>query len=181
MFILIICGITLACVVGASFAYFSVSGTQDTSNIFTSGCFSVSIENEGNAISLTNTIPASDDDGMTGTPYTFTVSNTCNKAANYQLNLESLNQDSSTLAANYIRVGLSSTGDSDIIKTLSDVTAVTPSLTDSYAAHNLYTGTMEGNTTKTFNLRLWVIESATKDDAAGKTYTSKINLIATSL
>lgn len=164
--------------IALTYAFFSTGGKQELANTFTSGCLRITIESETNSISLNNAYPVSDVEGLTNTPYTFTIKNTCDKATNYQINLESINQTASSLSANYVKVALSSDTMDNLVSILGSNTAVDGTITGSYEAYNLYTGTIDGNTTKTFNLREWIDYDVTKEEGASKTFSNKINVIA---
>ena len=179
--IIILVGVILlviVSVVGVTYAFLSTGGTQEQANTFNSGCLSISLTNESASINLTNTFPITDIEGLNTTSYDFTIENTCNSSTNYQINLESLNPVSNTLDADYIKVSLSSDTVGNVISTLSDNNTTTSYIDGSYISHNLYTGTIAGNTTKTYHLRLWIDYDATVAQAANKTYESKINVIA---
>ena len=179
--IIILVGVILlviVSVVGVTYAFLSTGGTQEQANTFNSGCLSISLTNESASINLTNTFPITDIEGLNTTSYDFTIENTCNSSTNYQINLESLNPVSNTLDADYIKVSLSSDTVGNVISTLSDNNTTTSYIDGSYISHNLYTGSIAGNTTKTYHLRLWIDYDATVAQAANKTYESKINVIA---
>ena len=170
--------IVLISVIGITFAYLSTGGSQEQANTFNSGCLSISLTNESASINLTSAYPISDIEGLETTSYDFTVTNNCNSATNYQINLESLNRVSNTLGADYIKVSLSSDTVGNVISKLSDNTEVTPELDGAYASHNLYTTSIGANESKTYHLKLWIDYDATVEQAANKTYISKINVIA---
>ena len=180
--IMILVGVALIVLVGAigiTFAYLSTGGSQEQANTFNSGCLSISLTNESASINLTSAYPISDIEGLETTSYDFTITNNCNSATNYQINLESLGQESdTTLGADYIKVSLSSDTVGNVISKLSDNTEVTPELDGAYASHNLYTTSIGANESKTYHLKLWIDYDATVAQAANKTYTSKINVIA---
>ena len=77
-------------IIGVSYAFFSVGGSQETANTFTSGCLSISLTAESDSINLTNAYPITDVEGLEGTSYDFTITNNCDSSTNYQINLESL-------------------------------------------------------------------------------------------
>ena len=179
--IMILAGVALIVLVGAigiTFAYLSTGGSQEQANTFNSGCLSISLTNESASINLTSAYPISDIEGLGTTSYDFTITNNCNSSTNYQINLESLNQVSNTLGADYIKVSLSSDTVGNVISKLSDNTEVTPTLDGAYASHNLYITSIGANESKTYHLKLWIDYDATIDVAANKIYTSKINVIA---
>ncbi len=165
-------------IVGVSYAFFSVGGSQEQANTFTSGCLSIKLTNESSAIHLTNTYPITDIEGLETTSYDFTITNTCSSETNYSINLESLNKQTNSLSADYIKVALSSDTVDNVISKLSSNTSIIPEIEGSYESYNLYTGTLQGKESKTYYLKLWIDYEATKEQAANKVYQSKINVIA---
>ena len=165
-------------IIGVSYAFFSTGGTQETANTFTSGCLNISLTDASASINLNNIYPITDIEGLDTSSYDFTITNTCNTSANYEINLESLNQTSNSLSADYLKVSLSSDTVGNVISILSDNTEVTPEIDGAYEAYNLYTGTLKANETKTYHLKLWLDYDATVEQAANKVYQSKINVIA---
>ena len=168
----------LVAVIGITFAFFSTGGTQDTANTFTSGCLNIELTDASSSINLTNTYPISDVEGVDSTSYDFTIRNTCDTPTNYSINLESLNQVANSLSADYIKVSLSSDTFDNVISKLSANIKATPELDGAYEAYTLYTGNLGANETKTYHLKLWIDYDATVEQAANKTYSSKINVIA---
>lgn len=138
-------------IVGVSYAFFSIGGSQEQANTFTSGCLNISLTNESTAINLTNTYPITDIEGLETTSYDFTIKNTCTTETNYSINLESLNKQTNSLSADYIKVALSSDTVDHVISKLSDNTSVTPEIDGSYESYNLYTGTLKGSESKTYH------------------------------
>ena len=88
-------------VVGMSYAYWVLTYSQTGMNKLTSSCFSLSLTNESNAIKLENAYPILDEEGKKLTPYSFTITNTCDLFASYTVNLEIL--ENSTLDSKYIK------------------------------------------------------------------------------
>ena len=168
----------LIAVIGVTFAFFSTGGSQEQANTFTSGCLNISLTDASASINLSNTYPITDIEGLETTSYDFTIENTCNTDTNYQINLESLNEVANSLSADYIKVSLSSDTVGNVISILSDNTQVTPEIDNAYESFNLYTGTLGASETKTYHLKLWLDYDATVEQAANKTYSSKINVIA---
>ena len=168
----------LVAVIGITFAFFSTGGTQDTANTFTSGCLNIELTDASSSINLTNTYPISDVEGVDTTSYDFTIRNTCDTSTNYSINLESLNQVSNSLNADYIKVSLSSNTVDNVISKLSDNIVTTSELDGAYEAYTLYTASLGAHEEKTYHLKLWIDYDATVEQAANKTYSSKINVIA---
>ena len=165
-------------IIGVSYAFFSAGGKQETANTFTSGCLNISLTDASASINLNNIYPITDIEGLDTTSYDFTITNTCNTDATYEINLESLNQVSNSLSADYLKVSLSSDTVGNVISILSDNTSVTPEIDGAYEAYNLYTGTLKASETKTYHLKLWLDYDATVEVAANKVYQSKINVVA---
>ena len=171
--------VVLLGVIGITYAFFATSGSQEQANTFyTSGCLNITLTDASAAIDSNHAYPITDIAGLEETSYDFTIENTCSTSTNYQINLESLNQVANLLDADYIKVALSSDTVDNIISILSSNTPITPSVSGAYEAYNLYTGTIAGNETKTYHLRLWIDYDATIEQAANKVYESKINVIA---
>ena len=170
--------VILVGIIGITYAFFSIGGSQEQANTFTSGCLNISLTDASSSISLPNIYPVTDIEGLEGTSYDFTITNTCDTSANYSINLESLNQVSNSLSADYIKVALSSDTVGNVISILSDNTNVTPEIDGAYESYNLYTGVLGASETKTYHLKLWLDYDATVEEAANKVYSSKINVIA---
>ena len=165
-------------VIGITFAYFSTGGAQEQANTFSSGCLNIELTNESASITLNNVYPITDIEGLEGTSYDFTIKNNCSTSTNYQINLESLNQASNSLSADYIKVSLSSDTVGNVISILGDNTSVTPEVANAYKSYNLYTASIGANEEKTYHLKIWLDYDATVEVAANKVYQSKINVIA---
>ena len=170
--------IVLIGVVGITYAFFSTGGIQETANSFQSGCLNISLTDASSSISLTNTYPVTDVEGLEGKSYDFTITNTCNTSANYEINLESINEQANSLNADYIKVALSSDTVDNVISKLSSNTSKTPTISNAYEAYNLYTGTLNASEEKTYHLKLWLDYDSTVEQAANKVYQSKINVVA---
>jgi hypothetical protein len=156
--------------VGTSYAYWMITHTQANKNDLATGCFSTTFT-EANDISLSNAFPIIDADGKKLTPYTFTITNTCTIAANYQINLEVLN--TTTAGSQYIKTELNS----DTPALLSSLTTVTKTLDTASTAYEMKTGYLGPSESVTYNLRLWVDEAATTDNMSNKTFSAKIVVI----
>ena len=137
-------------------SYLSSGAMQSMANNFTSGCLNVTINRttEGSAITLDKAYPISDSEGLDTTPYTFTIENQCSSSTNYGVYLESLNETANTLDAEYIKVSLSNSDIGTLTSILGNHSSSTPTITGAYASHELYSGTLNGNETKTFSLRI---------------------------
>ena len=174
--ILCILGILLvfSILIGLSYAYWLTTNSQENSNIAKAGCFDTQFIENSDAIKLDSVYPISDSQGTKLTPFSFTIKNTCNYDANYQINLETL---SSTLKLKNIRVKLSD-NDSNLLTSFSTNTKVLES-TDSRL---LTSGTLNSGSSKTFELRVWLDKDTTLNDinntmGADNSWEGKITVI----
>ena len=174
--ILCILGILLvfSILIGLSYAYWLTTNSQENSNIAKAGCFDTKFIENSDAIKLDSVYPISDSQGTKLTPFSFTIKNTCNYDANYQINLETL---SSTLKLKNIRVKLSD-NNSNLLTNFSTNTKVLES-TDSRL---LTSGTLNSGSSKTFELRVWLDKDTTLDDinntmGADNSWEGKITVI----
>ena len=77
---IIISIIAIVLLIGASFAYWMVRLTQESTNNIATSCFNLSLS-ENNAINLQSAYPIKDSEGATLTPYEFTITNNCSTYA----------------------------------------------------------------------------------------------------
>ena len=137
-----------------------------------SKCFNLSITNKENNISLDNAYPMSNDKGKSLTPYTFTVTNTCDITTEYSVNLEVLN--SSTLSSNFIDVMFEGN-----INLLSNYDSTDKVNTSSIESRKLTTGILKSGDSKDYSLRLWIDYNTTLEDLNNeiKSFKSKIIVV----
>ena len=83
--------------IGVSYAVWQLTFTQTESNVVTTGCFKVEFTDE-NPITFGESYPISDEEGKSITPYTFTLTNTCDNEANYYINLETITSAEKSLS-----------------------------------------------------------------------------------
>lgn len=163
--------------VGTSYSYYSISDVQENPNTLTSTCFNVSYSDTGsNSINLTS-YPMSEVKAMTLTPYTFTITNTCsagNQTANYIVTLNTLTGDNaSSLNISYMRYKLNSTGTTGSLTTEYGLNGSVKTDEGIDKSFSLETGTLAPGESKTFNLYLWIDESA-GNDIMNDTFTGKV-------
>lgn len=98
--------ITVLAAIGISYAYWRINLQQKDSNVATSACFKLTLEDE-NPISLTSAYPLLDKELVSfyksATPYHFTISNVCNTDASAVINLEVLESENQ-LSDSYVSV-----------------------------------------------------------------------------
>ena len=90
LFISLSLGILIILGIGFSYSLWNISVSQDNINVATTKCFNVEITSQKNNIALENAYPISNEKGKKLTPFSFTITNTCDIFASYTVNLESL-------------------------------------------------------------------------------------------
>ena len=168
---LLVIGILLALslMLSSSYALWVFNVSQESTNVLVSDCFEITLT-DNNPIGLSATFPMRDTDGVKTTPYTFTIRNICNHPADFQINLETLN--TSTLDASNIKAKLDNTA----IALYGDNNYVAPTLNSASSAILLKEDTLAQNTSKTYNLRIWLKEDAVQSKVENTTYNSKITV-----
>lgn len=152
-----------------SYAFWNSSDKQTNTNDIDTGCLSFSFNDkdvDGNvtSISMDNAYPMSDLRGLATSPYTFTVTNTCNLTTDINVYLNKLS--TSNLDASYIKYSLN---DNDnlidlgpslvsnfVINSVDNITAIEEkvgSIDKSYLLHSIE---LLPNEAVTLNLRLWI-------------------------
>lgn len=119
---------------------------------------------EGNAITLDNTKPMSDSDGLNTTPYTFTITNSGTIDSYYTISNEE--DTNNTLDTTYLKYKLvSNYGYDSDIKRLKDTGTGTYRIVDERA--------LQKSKNVTYKLYLWIASDAS-NDIQNKIYRSKI-------
>ncbi len=153
--------ISIIAIIGVSYAIWFLNLTQTGQNDIVSSCFNITFTDKNN-ISLQKAYPILDEDGKKLTPYEFTITNTCDTYASFNVNLEILNN--TTLTNNdAVKAMISSkTGDIETEITtslLSSYQTITKTLDNAQTAFNLTTGYLNAKESKTYTLRLWLDEN----------------------
>ena len=172
VFISISLGLIILLGIGFSYSLWNISVSQDTTNLAESKCFDLSISNQENNINLDNAYPISNDKGKILTPYTFTVTNTCDITTEYSVNLEVLN--TSTLSSEFIDVMFE--GNINLLSSYENTDKVN---TSSIESRKLTTGILKSKESKDYSLRLWIDYNTTLEDLNNeiKTFKSKIVVV----
>ena len=125
---------------------------------------------EGNAITMNNAIPMTDENGMNTTPYTFTITNSGDVDAYYTVSNEE--ELANTLDTNYLKMRLTgSDGYDSGIKRLKDIGTSTYRIVDEKA--------LLKSKSVTYKLYLWISSDA-DNSVQDKVYKSKIVVSSTS-
>ena len=172
---------------GISFASWQIISTQETTNTVVTGCFDVLFTPGTNINRLDIDYPISDVTGQATTPYTFTVKNNCTGPTalnvSYVLRLDILS--TSTMPENKTK-GYLTKGAGTVVKgpALLSNTGSFPTITIADAgykstAYTLDTGTLAANASVTYNLRLWIDESAIIAETSGTTFSARVTVVST--
>jgi hypothetical protein len=169
--LMIIINILLAIllIIGISFAYWIITHLHTEKNINSNICFTTSFIKD-NDINLDDQFMMTDSDGAKLTPYTFTITNTCSVAIEYQVNMEVLNTTTADLS--YIRTKLND--EPSVI--LKRYATVAPTMDDVSSSYKLTSDYIEAGEQLTYNLRLWINQDA-NDDIQNKTFSAKVAII----
>lgn len=169
--------ITILCIslvlIGTSYAYWRFTYISDKTNVGQSKCLSIELTNKKNEISLTNTYPITGEEAKKLTPYSFTITNTCDTFISYDVNLEML--EGTTMNSKYMAVMINN----EKKELLSDLDSTSTVMNGSVESRKLVSGSLGSADSVDYTLRLWMDESVTmSDDAMNKNFTSKIVVTA---
>jgi hypothetical protein len=147
-------------------------------SVSVSSCGTMTLSEQSSSINLTNAYPMSDNKGLTTTPYTFDVTNTCTTDSTFNVYLVVLTD--STIDESNIKVNLDTTGTSlvsDLTKySLKDNINTQFQTKTGKIVKNTYlldTKTITQNGTQSFNLRMWLDKNAGNENM-NKTFVAAI-------
>jgi len=124
-----------------------------------------------NPISLSNAYPITNEEASKLTPYTFTITNTCETLVSYQVNLEILN--TTTLK----KIDIIDVQLNENKLSLTDDFIVEKTLENAINSYKLEIGNLKAKESKTFDLRMWMDESTpTIEEVMNKVLESKITI-----
>ncbi len=159
-------------VAGISYAYWSFNATQKSVNVIGTDCLNIEMIEESEGISLLETHPISNEEGMKLTPYTFTIKNTCNSLVDYTINLESMEIDE-RLDSHYVAVSFDDQG----INVLANYDEARPMYQDNdytgVESRVLLKGYLDSKESSSHTLRIWMDE-ASDEESMNKNFVSKI-------
>lgn len=161
-------------VIGVSYAYWLLTFSSHNPSKITTSCLSLSLTNEKNDINLTKAYPISDAEGKKLTPYSFTITNTCDLFLGYTVNLEVLNE--STMPYKYIKAMVNN----EAITNLNALEDNTTTLDNASTSKILAKGTLGTDDSADYNIRLWMDEDVTVNDtdSMNTTFLSKVTISA---
>ena len=163
----------LVLAMGLSYGYYLLNRVQENNNIVGSKCFNLEFINEKNAINLDNMYPISDEEGRKLTPYSFTITNTCDMLAGYTVNMEML--EGTTLNSKYLDVMVNN----EQIKLLTNYESTNTVITGSTESRILAKGTLAYNDSVDYTVRFWMDKDVEDTESMNKLFKSKIVISAT--
>ncbi len=186
--------ILITITIGTSYSFYSVGDEQNGTNNLATACFNFTFnDNDGNSVIKLNTdgkyaYPMSDSKAIeTITPYTFTVTNTCDtkvstKNISYDIVLSTLTDQTEGLDVKYIKyklddTGLSSTLNTKVYDKLPQDIITEHKIDKSYDITGNESLTLAPGTSKEHKLYLWIDESA-GNDIMGKSFTGEVLVYA---
>ena len=145
----------LLVLIGTSFAAFSVNLSGKKNQAINTGCLKVEMTDNG-SLSLSDSYPLSDEEGMQIDPYTFTIENVCSIDAYYETTINVMNGSN---LDNISKIKLSMDGDTNVepIKESNlPQTTLVESVTGVERTYKIDEGFLKVGEEKTFNLREWI-------------------------
>ena len=172
---LIVIGIivVISVITGVSYALWKTVLTQSGENIVKSDCFDITFE-ETEGIHLENSFPIYDAEGKKLKPYKVTITNHCSNEVDYQVNFETTNN--TTMKDSYIKLMVND--NTPIL--LSELEETSTTISNGRSAYIIEQGEMEGNSSKEYNIRIWMDENVTQNDegAMNGLFEGKVTVIA---
>jgi hypothetical protein len=184
IYILIALVIVIVAFGGISFAIFTNSTSQTTTNTMSAlDCVNVTFTGNTDSVNLTNMYPMTDNEGMETSPYNFTVTNACANYVEYYL-IASVISNASQLNSSYVKAEL----DGELNLTPKVITSLetypTPDSLSSYTILNNYVlakSSLEANESQTMNYRMWVDGTNssvwTDESVESKTFQVKLSVV----
>jgi len=151
----------------SSYAYWKATAYQEVANVIESGCFSVEYTEQTESVSLKNSYPLTDIEGLKTKPYSFTIKNTCTVNAEYTVYLNTLQVDGTKIDDSLISYALENSIDQkNEAKKLNTATINTDTSSFSYdkpllTSYALDTKVIAPGGKVSYDLRLWIDEDAT--------------------
>ena len=172
---LIVIGIIVAIgvITGVSYALWKTVLAQSGENIVKSSCFDITFE-ETEGIYLKNSFPIYDAEGKKLKPYKVTITNHCSNEVDYQVNFETTNN--TTMKDSYIKLMVNESNP----VLLNSLEETSTTISNGKSAYIIENGSMEGNSSKAYNIRIWMDERVTQNDegAMNGTFEGKVTVVA---
>lgn len=127
---------------------------------------------EGNVITIPNTIPILDEEGLASEGFTFSIENKDNITLGYTIYLDDIELDEGKerISDSAIRYSLDINEQKGEAKDLTEI-GINPN-------RMLDTGILKTGIKNTYTLRLWIDYDATNEEASGKIFKAKLRVVA---
>ncbi len=164
---------TIVTIMGLSFAYFTTqieeSDSYSLKGKAKSEGYDIGFIENVEGITIENTYPMPNEMGLKLDPYTFTVTN---NEPTTKISIDVIVEvaNDSTLSDDLINVAIG-----DDVVTLNS--SVTPSENTFKSAYKIYTFSLNPNESKTYDLRAWINEKGTIENAQNKTWSSRVLIV----
>ena len=175
--VLIVLGILLfvSITMGISYASWVFSETQKDFNTLGSKCFEISMVNESESITINKAYPISDEEGLKEAGYTFTIKNTCNTYAAYEVNLEDMILPEKRLPSEYIKVSV----DNGRPISLKEIEKQAGNIEGSDSSYKLTSGSLAPEEETTYNIKMWMDEETPAiEEVMNASFVSKVSISA---
>ena len=169
--------VTVICLVGLTYALFTIFLKQTENNsLATRTCFSTSLTEETSKITLDKAYPLTHEKGLETTPFTFKLTNNCDKPVKVYITIDSTyrtSTSSSYLSDSYIRENINLKGETTAPSVI--LTEQTLKEIDNGNQGYLIKETwLEANEEKEYDLRLWMDENVTVEQGLNKTWKGSV-------
>jgi len=156
-------------VIGASYAWFTLTIEGTKTNTLRVGNLALTLDDESSVgIHDENALPMLDEDGETLDPYHFTLKNEGSVPSDYTIYLDddALDEGEERIANSKVKYQLDKNGEK---------TKGLPSSIENETTRILDSGKIKGNSTNTYDLRLWLDENVTSE-SSGQVFKGKIRI-----
>ena len=161
--------LVLLVLLGGTYAWLTLQVNGEKTNVLKAGTLSLVLDDTtSEGIKLEKAVPISDEKGKTGTEYTFTLQNKGTKAASYTIYLDDVALEASETRMDDSKVKY------QLTKNSNEKVALLNNLSDKV----LDSGTIDGSTTNTYSLRVW-IDSVAKNEVMGTILYKQLRVEAT--
>lgn len=168
-------------VFGISYAIFHITVRGEKINTISVGTLDIRIENEQDAITLKNTLPLTDEEGLDLTPYTFDVVNRGTIDAEYDLYLN-INEANTTLPLNAIKYYITKENtDHEEIPVMENPQYITNMIDEEIDGKTLYRLDYDDiniEQSYSYKMYLWLDENAS-EEVLNKSFEASVEVIAT--
>ena len=167
--------ILLLITISISYAYWQFNKVQKDLNVAGTNCFSLTYTDNTDSLVLDNIVPTEDEEGLKEKGYSFTIKNTCNTIATYEVNLEDILASSNIkhMPNKYIKVSLNNSTPK-VLNTYEEVKTTISNATNSF---KLTSGSLKPDEEATYELKLWMdSETPAIDEVMSATFESKITV-----